>query len=457
MSIRLRLTIWYAASVLVLFLVTGLLLRVALHATIEQGFERSVARSADLVHGFFRTEVAEYTTTEATAAHIASEIITPDMVIDFVRPDGEIFMSSATASTASGAEPLTGRIVTLDEPLDPQLEPGWSLRVRASRARLDASLGRIDQSLLLVIPISVLLAALTGWWLTGRTLRPVGEMAAAAEALSAGTGSGRIPVANPRDELGRLATRFNALVDNLQGALSQQRVFLASAAHELRTPMARMLAEVEELLSADGTRASGSPSRETLLLLESDLRRTGDLVGELLQLARSDAGEPTPPLSVGYLDDVVSEAIRPWLTTAKLRGVQLDLPVLEEAPARFNAEHVGRLLGVLVDNAIRYTPSGGSVQVLVTRGPGGEAVLEVRDSGVGIPESERARIFERFYRGTEARALRSDGSGLGLAIAQTIARAHGARLELEAGPSGTGSSFRVVFPPAAVTASHAIE
>ncbi|HEY9429429.1 MAG TPA: HAMP domain-containing sensor histidine kinase [Gemmatimonadaceae bacterium] len=457
MSIRLRLAIWYAASVLVLFLVTGLLLRVALRATIEQGFQRGAARSADLVHGFFRTEVAEYLTTEATVTHIASEIITPDMVIDFVRPDGEVFMSSATAASVAGAEPLVGRIVTIEAPLDAHLAPGWTLRVRASRARLDASLAKIDQSLLLIIPVSVLLAALTGWWLTGRTLRPVGDMAAAAEALSTGTERGRIPIANPRDELGRLATRFNALVDGLQDALSQQRVFLAAAAHELRTPIARMLAEVEELRSADGGRADGSPSRDTLRLLESDLRRTGDLVGELLQLARSDAGEPAPPLTAGYLDDAISEAIRPWLATAKSRGVRLDVPLLDEAPARFNAEHVGRLVGVLVDNAIRYTPSGGSVEVSVTRRPGGEAALEVCDSGVGIPESERARIFERFYRGAGARALRPDGSGLGLAIAQTIVRAHDARLEIEPAPSGTGSCFRVVFPPAAITASHAIE
>lgn len=456
MSIRLRLAIWYATSVLVLFLVTGLLLRVALRSTIEQGFERGAARSADLVHGFFRTEVAEYLTTEATVTHIASEIITPDMLIDFVRPDGEVFMSSATAASVSGAEPLTGRIVTIEAPLDAELAPGWTLRVRASRARLDASLAKIDQSLLLIIPVSVLLAALTGWWLTGRTLRPVSDMAAAAEALSAGTERGRIPIANPRDELGRLATRFNALVDGLQDALSQQRVFLAAAAHELRTPIARMLAEVEELRSADRGRADGAPSRDALCLLESDLRRTGDLVSELLQLARSDAGEPAPPLTAGYLDDAVSEAIRPWLATAKSLGVQLDVPQLDEAPARFNTEHIGRLVGVLLDNAIRYTPSGGSVQVSVTRRSGGEAVLEVCDSGVGIPESERARIFERFYRGAGARALRPDGSGLGLAIAQTIVRAHDARLELEPAPSSTGTCFRVVFPPAAITASHAI-
>jgi signal transduction histidine kinase len=461
MSIRLRLAVWYAASVLALFLVTGFLLRVSLRATIEQGFELGAERSADLVHGFFRTEVAEYLTTEGTVTHIASEIITPDMVLDFIRPNGEVFMSSATAPEAAGQAPLDGPIVTLVRPLDPELAPGWRLRVRASRWRIEASLSRIDRSLLLVIPVSILLAALTGWWLTGRTLRPVGEMAAAAEDLSAGAGRGPIPVANPRDELGRLATRFNALVDSLHEALSQQRVFLAAAAHELRTPVARMLAEVEGLLSRCGARSGDivdvePSSRETLLLLRDDLCRTGDLVSELLQLARADAGEPPPPLASGYLDDAISDAIRPWLGTAARRGVQIDLPVLEEAPARFNADHLGRLLGVLVDNAIRYTPAGGTVQVCVVRRASGEAVLEVCDTGIGVPKSERSRIFERFYRGDNARALRPGGSGLGLAIAQTIAREHGAQVELEGAPSGTGSCFRVVFPTVAVTDAHAV-
>ncbi len=460
MTIRLRLTIWYAASVLTLFLVTGLLLRAALRAAIEQDFERSVARSTDLVHGFFRTEVAEYVTIEGTVAHIASEIITPDMALDFIRPDGAVYITSPTASVATSEERLNGPIVTSIRLLDPELAPGWRLRARASRARLDASLSRIDQSLMLVIPLSVVLAALAGWWLTGRTLRPVGAMAAAAEASSAGAGGVRIPVANPRDELGRLATRFNALVDNLEDALSQQRAFLAAAAHELRTPVARMLAEVEELLSADRVAlAAGDlcvpPPRDTLLLLKDDLRRTGDLVSELLHLARADAGEPTPPLAIGYLDDAISEAIRPWFAMAARGGVHLDLPVLDEAPARFDAEHLSRLLGVLVDNAIRYTPAGGRVRVLVSRRPNGEAVLEVCDSGVGIAESERDRIFERFYRGASARALRPDGSGLGLAIAQTIAREHGARLEIDTAPSGTGSCFRVAFPAAVAPEAHA--
>jgi two-component system OmpR family sensor kinase len=264
-------------------------------------------------------------------------------------------------------------------------------------------------------------------------------MAAAAERITPATPGARLPVANPHDELGRLARRFNDLVDRLDHALAQQREFLAVAAHELRTPIARMLAQVERARHAPG---DGERAHEALQLLHDDLRRTGALVGELLQLARVDAGEPAPPLTRGYLDDAVVEAIQPWFAAAERRGVTLQLPVVEETPARFSAEHIGRLLGTLVDNAIRYTPAGGTVQVRVRPDPDGAVVLEVEDTGVGIPEAERARIFERFYRGAEARVLTPEGSGLGLAIALWIVEQHGGRIEIGAPESG-GTCVRV--------------
>src|SRR5690606_35166660 len=146
-----------------------------------------------------------------------------------------------------------------------------------------ASFGRIDRSFLLVVPLTVLLAAVTGWWLTGRTLRPVGEMAAAAERITPTTPDARIPVSAPNDELGRLARRFNDLLERLAQALQQQRRFLADAAHELRTPVARMLSQVERALAPGATPAERD---HALHLIHGDLERTRGLVGELLQLAR---------------------------------------------------------------------------------------------------------------------------------------------------------------------------
>jgi signal transduction histidine kinase len=310
-------------------------------------------------------------------------------------------------------------------------------------APLERSLRRIDRSLLLIIPLTVILASLTGWWLTGRTLRPVGEMAAAAEAITPATPGARVPVANPRDELGRLALRINDLLGRLESALAQQRRFLADAAHELRTPMARLLSQAEVGLSP---RATLDDRERALHLIHDDLERTSSVIGELLQLARVDAGEPAPPLEPGYLDDVVASGIQRWYAVAERRGISLRIAELEEAPARLHPVLIGRLLGILVDNAIRYTPDGGRVEVSV-RDEAGRPVLEVRDGGIGIPEGERDRLFERFYRGRAARRLAPEGSGLGLPIARWIAEEHAGSIEIGDGDGmGSGTQMCVILP-----------
>lgn len=440
MSIRLRLALWYGGSVLALFLATGLVLRFSLREILVREHRVAVERSAEVARGVFRAEVAEYRTTPATVAHVSGELVIPDQVLQFVTPEGRTF-ARAEAPRLRGGGRLDPPIYMVDRPLDAELAPGWRVRVHASMRPLHASLGRIDRSLLFVVPLTVLLAAVTGWWLTGRTLRPVGAMAAAAERITPATPDARIPVAHPSDELGRLARRFNELLDRLAHALTQQRRFLADAAHELRTPVARMLSQAERGLSPAATPGDGE---EALRLIHGDLERTRSLVGELLQLARVDAGEPAPPLADGYLDDVVGSAIQGWYAVAQRGGVHLDLVSLEEAPARLNPELIERLVGILLDNAIRYTPAGGRVAVAI-RPEEGAAVLEVQDSGIGIPPGERDRLTERFFRGRGARERASEGSGLGLSIATWIASQHGGSIEISSPPEG-GTLVRVALP-----------
>jgi two-component system, OmpR family, sensor kinase len=446
MSIRVRLTLWYAGSVLALFLATGLLLRVALHQTLEGEFGRGVERTAELVQGFFRVEVAEYGGVATTVEHIAGEIVFPDQRVEFLRPDGRVHVASLIAAGAHAGE-LAPPIHHVERPLDRALAPGWSARVSASGAALVSGLRRIDRALLLVVPLTVLLAGTLGWWIAGRTLRPVGAMAAAAERITAADAHGRIPVGNPRDELGRLAGHFNALLERLDGALTQQRRFLADAAHELRTPVARMLSQVERGLAGAPT---ADPHTEVLRQVRGDLLGTAALIDMLLQLARADAGEPAPRLEDGFLDDAVAEAIQPWYAVAERAGITLELTELREAAAHLHPDLVGRLLGILLDNSIRYTPRGGRVRVRVAGEPAG-AVLEVEDTGIGILEEERARLNERFFRGRQARRLAPEGSGLGLAIAAWIVAQHGGRLELLPAAGG-GTRARVVLPVSPVPA-----
>lgn len=444
MSIRLRLAAWYAGSVLLLFLVTGLLLRFALHETLEREHLLGAERSAEVAHGVFRAELAESRTTEEAVLHMARELVIPDQSIDFIDPAGQVY--ATTVAPGPRRPSLEPPVHELMRPLDPDLAPGWTVRVSASLAPFRQSLRRIDRSLIFIIPLSMLLAALAGWWLSGRTLRPVGVMAAAAERISPSNPDARIPVADPRDELGRLAIQFNKLLERLAHALSQQRQFLADAAHELRTPVARMLSQTEVALGAG---ADDGERERSLRLIQSDLERTRALVGELLHLARVDAGEPPPPLAPGYLDDVVASAVQPWRTIAAGRGIELEVTELDEAPALINPELIERLTGILLDNALRYTPEGGRVTVHVGQ-QSGAATLEVTDTGIGIPTEERGRVFERFFRGSGARGRAPEGSGLGLPIALWIVRQHRGSIELTAPPAG-GTRIRVTLPAAATS------
>jgi signal transduction histidine kinase len=144
---------------------------------------------------------------------------------------------------------------------------------------------------------------------------------------------------------------------------------------------------------------------------------------------------------------VVSDALSPWHAEAKRRGITLEVPSLDEAPARLDARLTGRLLGVLMHNALHYTPSGGRVEVRVITDQT-HAILDVDDSGIGIPVGEREHVFERFFRGEAARQRAPEGSGLGLAIAQWIAHQHGGRISVGESELG-GARFRVSFPLAA--------
>lgn len=440
MTIRLRLAAWYAGSVLALFLVTGLMLRITLRDVLVREHHQGAERSAAVARGVFRVEVPEYRTTLAAVAHTAAELVIPDQVLEFVSPAGRVIGRQVRPGLPDGQR-LEPPIYRVERPLDPELAPGWTVRVQASLAPYERELRRIDHSLVFLIPVTVILAALTGWVLAGRTLRPVGEMAAAAERITPATPQARIPVADPRDELGRLARCFNDLLDRLAQALAQQRRFLADAAHELRTPVARMLSQAERGLS---TAATEDARAESLRLIQADLERTRSLVDKLLQLARADAGEPAPPLAAGYLDDVVASGIQPWYAVAERADVRLELGELEEAPAMLHAELVERLLGILLDNAVRYTPPGGRIEVSVVQ-EGDAGVLEIRDTGIGIPSDERERLFQRFFRGRAARERAPEGSGLGLAIARWIAEQHGAAIEVSSPPDG-GTRVRVVFP-----------
>ena len=461
LSIRARLTLWYATSMLAVFLAFAAALRTTVRSTLNEGFSSSLANSASTVSGFFRLEFAEYHDVRTTLEHVANEVVFPDRVIEFVQPDGRVAFRAVPLQRARRLHPvlsvatfLPGPVRSTTAVLAADVAPGWTVRVYAAAAPLERSLRRIDGWLLAGIPLGVLLTAAAGWRLAGRTLRPIGMMAAAAESMTytrkaGGEGAAfgaeqRLPIDNAGDEIGRLGIRFNALLDQIDGVVAQQRHFLADAAHELRTPVARMLGSVELALMDPDDRTG---QHAALVRVHQELGRTARFVDQLLQLARADSAGVIH-CRPGYIDDVVADAVHAWHSMAEQRGVRLVLSTLEEAPALLDSIFVERLVGILLDNALRYTPPEGVVDVQVSWANG--ARVAVTDTGIGIGDDDRTRVFERFYRGVGARAMAPDGSGLGLPIARWIAEAHGATLALTPRADG-GTIATVTFPVASAT------
>ncbi len=330
---------------------------------------------------------------------------------------------------------------TLIAPLDSVRAPGWSIRIVSSAADLERTLRGVDEWFLIGVPLAALFAAVLSWALAGRLLQPINAMAHAAERITAAEPSARLPIRNPGDEIGRLGRSFNGLLVRLDTALAQQRRFLADAAHDLRTPIARMRSLTDLALMTTPTAVAAS---DALTTISGDLQHASLLLDELLQLARADAGERMQRLERVFLDDVVMDALKAWRPATEPRGATLGVGEIHEAAIWADPLLARRLVDILVENAVRYTPSGGRVETSVLQ-ENGHAVLTVTDTGIGIPADELPHVFDRFFRGASSRAMSPEGSGLGLPIAAWIVNECGGTIEVSPMPAG-GTSVRVCVP-----------
>jgi heavy metal sensor kinase len=311
-------------------------------------------------------------------------------------------------------------------------------------------------ALIVAVPLALALASVGGYFLARKSLAPVVAMSETAARIGASNLHERLPVVNERDELGRLARVFNKLLARLNESFEQQRRFMADASHELRTPVAIVRGEAEVSLSRDERVAADY--RESLAIVHDEGRRLTRIVEDLFTLARADAGQHPLQLNDFYLDETVAECAHAVRTLAAVRGVSIETDAPREMPFRGDEELIRRMLLNLLDNAIKYTPSGGRVTVKC-EARGDECVLSISDTGAGIHEEAQAHIFERFYRADKARsreqsadatiAAAGSGAGLGLSIARLVAEAHKGRLELRHSDA-RGSVFVATLPaPAA--------
>jgi two-component system, OmpR family, sensor kinase len=298
-----------------------------------------------------------------------------------------------------------------------------------------AAASRTLSPLLVLIPLLALLV----WWMVGRGLEPIDTLARAAES--------RTPTAlEPFDEEGApaevapLVRSLNGLLGRLRSALEAQRAFVADAAHQLRTPLAALKLQVQL-----AERAPDEAQRAAALEdVSSGLERATRMVQQLLTLARLEPGSPFASAAGRVsLGELVGAAVADHAVLAETKGIDLGATTVDpHAQVQGDVEALGTLLANLVDNAIRYTPRGGRVD-LSAGVDEGRPYLEVTDSGAGIPEEERERVFDRFYR---REGTGEPGTGLGLAIVKAIALRHRAEVALADAPGG-GLAARVSFPP----------
>lgn len=319
-------------------------------------------------------------------------------------------------------------------------------------------------TLLVVGALVLLLAAVGGFWLANRAMRPVQAIAGAAEQIGAGDLSRRLALKR-RDELGELAGAFDHMLDRLENAFIRQRRFTADASHELRTPLTIIELEADRLLDQPDTTER---QRAALTLIQQERQHMARLVDDLLFLARGDAGYVGVRHEIVHLDELVLEVVERFAPLSAQRHARIEVDALPDLTVRGDRLYLARMLGALVENALKYgVKDGGSdvaersdradgvcvrIALAQRERDGAEwAYLTISDDGPGIAAEHLPRIFERFYRADTARthALTSiherAGSGLGLAIARGIAQAHGGDIALHS-DVGQGVVCAIALP-----------
>lgn len=482
-SLRLRLALWYAA-LLAIIMAFSSVISYSFHSTSHyEDVDRSLVTTAVHVIGELKGRTLAEIVRESALPPM-DEFASPDIYVRLYDAGGAPIAASPNAGhqvqadprsavsmtrVSGGDDPLSGLMRPLVNIGQPRLadeggfitlsSPGSQGRSRlyavpvsfdaGSQGYLEAglSLDRLDQSMdrlrliLTVMSVIGLMAALFGGWvIAGSALRPVSAMATTARAIALSRGfSRRLPQLGRRDELGQLADTFNEMLASLDSAYRAQQRFVADASHELRTPLTTIQGNLELLERA---KQVGEAERSEIVThLRQEAARMGRLVADLLVLARADAGQGLKMTPV-EIDRLLLDVFREARVMAS--GQKVSVTELDQLQVQGDPDRLKQLLLILVDNALKYTPSEGQVQLGLRSEPGA-AVVSVSDTGIGIDAEDLPHVFERFYRADRARAREAGGTGLGLSIAHWIAERHGGSLSVESTP-GRGSTFTVRLP-----------
>lgn len=446
-SIKFRLTVWYLIGILLLLVAFGMVAYIMLSKNLYRNLDEGL-----------RARVAELENSIAVEDNqISFEEKFNDLVLIY-DADGALSQRLGPNVRFSNIEEMVQQALFGESGfLTATTTEGQEVRLYAapfnldSRTRIAVIVGRLTreiQDMLSIFKVVIIysalgvliLAGVGGMFLANRTLKPVDHMTDIAREIGEGDLSRRIDVQS-EDEMGRLAATLNWMIGRLEEAFQKQRQFAADASHELRTPLAIIQAESSLALDRRRTQAE---YRRSLELVSGEVTYMSDIIGKLLLLAREDAGTEPANFQEVNVKDLISDLSSDLEALAQEKGVAFNLGPLDDLMVKGDRFKLRQLFLNILDNAIRYTPSGGNVSSTLVR-KNGNALVSITDTGVGIPAEELPFIFDRFYRVDKARSRADGGLGLGLAIASSIARLHGGQIEVES-QVGKGSTFRVILP-----------
>lgn len=454
LSIRWRLTLWYAGALAIVLTTFCLIL---LFLTRQQLMARTDAA--------LREELRELALEVQLAAdrgelkkHVDVRFFRHD-VYDFliVNEQGEIVFASSGISPGhvTVLVPLTASDTI--EIFDRQIPGGAMIRVAGKSASgplgnvtamaltslspLHADMLTLQLLMIVLLPLSVVLALSGGYFLAARALAPVDQIARVAETITISNLHQRIEVVNSQDELGRLAGTLNSLIARLERAVDEIQRFTADASHELRTPLAVLRAEAESALRM---RRAPEEYERTLTTVVEEATRLGRLADQLLNLSRHDAGIIDCRRDPVRLDALLLDVVEQMRPMADDRGIVLNEAGISLAEIRGDDLLLGQALFNVIENAIKYTPRGGHVSVQCET-LGENALLRVSDTGIGIPREHLGRVFDRFYRVDPFRHCGTGGAGLGLAITRSTIQMHGGEIEIQS-DVGLGTTLIIRLP-----------
>jgi signal transduction histidine kinase len=467
MSIRLRLAIWYGALFAAILLLVSLL-SYALHtrghyddrdrllvtsavhaatgvasATDQLHFESGSATVEVVLQRFDRAGTLRETSVEGGVPALAPRAVLGN-------PAGPAFdmLASLAPSIGTAAAPggAFGLLVGNDQrwrayvlPVGSAATPSGYVVALTPLGRLDASIASFRASLLAIGLVGLAAALGGGWAIARQALRPIAQMTRTAGMIAqARDTSHRVEMPSARDELGRLAETFNAMLASLEDAARAQQRFVADASHELRAPLTAIQGNLEILERQP--EMPQSERAEVLGEVKAEAFRLTRLVADLLALARADAGVDIRRALVD-LDALVLETFQTARPLAQ--GQTLALDPFEPAQVLGDEDRLRQLVLILLDNAIKYTPAGGRVTLGLSQRESGAEIM-VHDTGVGIAATDLPHVFERFYRADPARGRDPGGTGLGLPIARWIAEQHGGTITIQSEP-GQGTTVTVLL------------